>query len=119
MSQTQKKRERPAPLILTEAAVARIKTLMHGTDQPILGLRLSVGSKGCSGMSYEISYAMEEKPMDQILDQDGARLYIDPGAIMFILGSTMDYQEGELESGFTFTNPNEKGRCGCGESFHI
>lgn len=110
----------PAPMMtLTDAAAERVKHLMAQTDKPILGLRVGVKAQGCSGMSYFVEYAEEKKKFEEVVEDKGVTLLIDPAATMFLIGSEMDYQEDKLQSGFTFTNPNEKGRCGCGESFHV
>jgi iron-sulfur cluster assembly protein len=112
----------PKPIIeLTDAAVDRVKTLMAkgAGDQDILGLRVMITSTGCSGHAYKIEYATAEKAGEEVIDQNGAKVFIDPMAIMYILGSTMDYEEDDLQSQFTFTNPNEASRCGCGESFQL
>jgi iron-sulfur cluster assembly accessory protein len=109
-----------APLMtLTDAAVTRIKHLMAQTDKPIVGLRVGVKAQGCSGLSYFVEYAEEKKKFEEVVEDKGVTLLIDPAATMFLIGSEMDYQEDKLQSGFTFSNPNEKGRCGCGESFHV
>jgi iron-sulfur cluster assembly protein len=110
-------------LTLTDAAAERVRRLMAKAptagDKPVLGLRIGVKSKGCSGMSYVVEYAREQKKFEDVVEDKGVRLFIDPTAVMFLLGSTMDYSEDKFQTGFTFTNPNEKGRCGCGESFHV
>jgi iron-sulfur cluster assembly accessory protein len=109
-----------APMMtLTDAAAARAKFLIAQADKPILGLRVGVKAQGCSGMSYFVEYAEEKKMFEEVVEDKGVTLLIDPAATMFLIGSEMDYQEDKLQSGFTFNNPNEKGRCGCGESFHI
>lgn len=110
---------RPSPITVTPAAVARIKAILASRDNPAAGLRIGVSSRGCSGMSYSLEFADAKAPMDEQLDVDGATIFIDPKATMFIFGTEMDYQESQLQSGFVFRNPNEKGRCGCGESFHV
>lgn len=110
----------PAPLMtLTDAAAERVKQLMAKATKPIVGLRVGVKAQGCSGMSYYVEYAEEKKKFEEVIQDKGVTLLIDPAATMFLIGSEMDYKEDKLQSGFTFTNPNEKGRCGCGESFHV
>ncbi len=104
---------------LTNNAVARVRSLMDRTDKPVLGLRVGVSNTGCSGHSYVVEYAEDKRPFEEEVEQDGVRVFIDPVAVMFLVGSKMDYVEGKLQSGFVFDNPNEKGRCGCGESFHV
>jgi len=110
----------PAPLMtLTDAAADRVKQLMAKATKPVAGLRVGVKAQGCSGMSYFVEYAEEKKKFEEVIEDKGVTLFIDPAATMFLIGSEMDYKEDKLQSGFTFTNPNEKGRCGCGESFHV
>jgi iron-sulfur cluster assembly protein len=111
--------ERPPVVTLTDAAAERVKSLVAKSDKPVQGLRIGVKTRGCSGMSYSVEYADEPKRFEEVVEQKGVKLFIDPTAVMFILGSEVDYQEDRFSSGFTFTNPNEKGRCGCGESFHV
>ena len=89
------------------------------SDEAGVGLRIGVKSKGCSGLSYLVEYARSKKKFEEVVEDKGVTLLIDPTAIMFLLGSEMDYTRTSCSSGFTFTNPNEKGRCGCGESFHV
>jgi iron-sulfur cluster assembly accessory protein len=108
-----------APIQLTEAAIERVKSLMARADKPVVGLRVTIKPSGCSGHSYVVEYAETQLPLEDIVEQDGARVFIDPMATMFLFGAKMDYVEGKLEAGFTFENPNEKGRCGCGESFQL
>lgn len=109
-----------APMMtMTDAAVDRAKLLIAQADKPIIGLRVGVKAQGCSGMSYFVEYAEEKKMFEEVVEDKGITLLIDPAATMFLIGSEMDYQEDKLQSGFTFNNPNEKGRCGCGESFHV
>ncbi|HAD86766.1 MAG TPA: Fe-S cluster assembly scaffold SufA, partial [Rhodospirillaceae bacterium] len=83
------------------------------------GVRVGIRTKGCSGMSYTLEFADEKNEFDEVVEDKGVRIFIDPKATMFIIGTEMDFVEDKLESGFVFNNPNEKGRCGCGESFHI
>ena len=112
-------KSRPAPIKLTEAAVAQIKALLAQRGKESLGVRVGVRNAGCSGFAYTLEYVDEADPFDELVEERGVTVLIDPKAIMFLLGTEMDYVEEKLKSGFTFTNPNEKGRCGCGESFHV
>jgi iron-sulfur cluster assembly protein len=109
----------PAPLTLTDAAVHRVKNLLEQRGKPSVGIRIGVSTKGCSGLKYTIEYADEHKPYEEVVEKEGVTVLIDPKASLFILGTEMDYVEDTLQSGFVFRNPNEKGRCGCGESFHV
>lgn len=111
--------ERPPVITLTDAAADRVRNLMSKASDPVLGLRIGVKTKGCSGMSYSVEYAKEQKKFEDKVEEKGVTLFIDPTATMFIVGSEMDYVEDKFQSGFVFRNPNEKGRCGCGESFHV
>ena len=104
---------------ITDAAATRIQALMGQRGRPALGIRVGVRSRGCSGLTYTLEYADEKGKFDEIVKDKGVTILIDPKASMFIIGTEMDYVEDKLQSGFTFRNPNEKGRCGCGESFHV
>lgn len=108
-----------AILTITEAAAERIKVLLDGRGKPSHGIRIGIRSKGCTGLSYALEFADEAGPYDDVIEAHGVKVLIDPKAVMFILGSQMDYVEDKLSSGFVFQNPNEKGKCGCGESFHV
>jgi len=110
---------RPAPISITPAAADRIRNLMaaHGGDAE--GIRLAVKTAGCSGLTYQLDFARQIGEGDEIVELDGTRLIIDPEAIMFLIGTEMDFVEDKLGSSFKFRNPNEKGRCGCGESFTV
>ncbi len=110
---------RPPILTLTPAAIAQVKTLLAGRGKPSYGIRIGVKTKGCTGLAYSLEFADAAPPKDELIEVDGLKVLIDPQAVMFILGSEMDYKEEKLSSGFVFTNPNEKGKCGCGESFHV
>ena len=108
------------PITVTSAAQERIAHLLSQRDKPSAGIRIGVRSRGCSGLSYTLEYADEKTEYDEVVELDNdITLLIDPKAVMFLLGTEMDFVEDKLQSGFTFTNPNEKGRCGCGESFHV
>ncbi len=109
----------PPPITLTLRAADRVRELMAKATKPVLGLRVGVNARGCSGMSYVVEYAEEQRKFEDVVEQHGVRVFIDPTAVMYLLGSQLDYAEDKMESGFVFTNPNEKGRCGCGESFTI
>lgn len=111
--------ERPPLMTVSEAAAKQVQSLLQGRGKPSAGIRIGVRTKGCSGMSYTLEFADEKGPFDEILEDKGVTILIDPKATMFIIGTEMDYVEDKLESGFVFSNPNEKGRCGCGESFHV
>ena len=108
-----------SPLIITDAAAERVKALLDKRGKPSAGIRIGVQSKGCSGLSYTLEYADERSEFDEIVEHNGVTVLIDPKATMFILGTEMDFVEDKMQSGFVFRNPNEKGRCGCGESFHV
>ena len=111
--------ERPELLTLTDAAADRVKALIERSDKPITGLRVSVSTKGCSGLSYVFEYAEEKVGLEEVVESKDVRIFIDPMAVMFIMGSEMDYKEDKLQSGFIFSNPNAKNVCGCGESFSV
>lgn len=108
-----------SPITITVAAAERVRALLARRDAPAAGLRIGVKTKGCSGLSYTVEYADSKGPHDDVVEDKGVTIFIDPKAAMFILGSEVDYVEDKLQSGFVFRNPNEKGRCGCGESFHV
>ncbi|NBT85803.1 MAG: iron-sulfur cluster assembly accessory protein [Alphaproteobacteria bacterium] len=108
-----------APIEITEAALGRVKYLLEKRGKPSLGIRIGLRTKGCSGLSYTLEYADECHPMDEVLEKEGVTILIDPKATLFILGTEMDFVEEKMQSGFVFRNPNEKGRCGCGKSFHV
>src|SRR5471030_2681480 len=109
---------RSQAMMVTDAAALRIKALLAKRGKPSLGIRVGVRSRGCSGLTYTLEYADEKGKFDELVEDKGVTILIDPKATMFILGTEMDFVDDKLESGFKFTNPNEKGRCGCGESFH-
>ena len=106
-------------MTLTDAAADRIRALLAKRGKPAVGIRVGVRSRGCSGLTYTLEYADEKGKFDEVVQDKGVTILIDPKATMFIIGTEMDYVEDKLQSGFTFRNPNEKGRCGCGESFHV
>ena len=109
-------RPRPQVMRLTEAAALRIKDVMARADKPVAGVRVGVKNGGCAGMEYTMEWAEYQKPLDEVVEEKGVRIFIDPKAIMFLLGTEMDYKESMLKSGFVFNNPNQTAACGCGES---
>ncbi|SJZ55001.1 iron-sulfur cluster assembly protein [Enhydrobacter aerosaccus] len=113
------RRPRPQVMTVTPAAAERVRALIEGRGKPTAGVRIGVRSKGCSGLSYTLEFADKQEPMDEVVETSGLKILIDPKASLFLIGTEMDYQEEKLKSGFVFKNPNEKGRCGCGESFHV
>ena len=111
--------ERMSPLTLSDSAAQHVKALLDGRGKPSVGVRIGVRSKGCSGLSYTLEFADQKGPLDEVVETKGVTILIDPKATMFILGTEMDFVEENMQAGFVFRNPNEKGRCGCGESFHV
>jgi len=110
---------RPAPLTLTAAAAARVRDLMAGAGKPVQGVRVGIKKAGCSGLRYQVEYAEEAGPFEDVVERDGARVFIDPMAVMYLLGAEMDYEDTKMQSGFVFRNPNATSQCGCGESFAV
>lgn len=108
----------PPLMTLTEAAAERLRQLYEHGEQGKL-LRIGVKTKGCSGLSYDMTWADAPAPTDEVVHDKGITVLVDRKASLFLIGTVMDYETKALASGFTFTNPNEKGRCGCGESFHV
>ena len=108
------------PIIkLSDNAASRIKEIMSNAEKNAIGVRVSVKSGGCAGMSYVMEYAKERNPADEIIEDKGVTVFVDSAAVMYLLGTEMDYKKDELSSSFVFNNPNETERCGCGESFKI
>ncbi|MBN9543068.1 MAG: iron-sulfur cluster assembly accessory protein [Alphaproteobacteria bacterium] len=112
-------RPRRAVINISENAIKRIKELLSKRDKESAGVRVGVRSGGCSGLSYTVEYADSVTEFDIVVEQDDVKVLIDRKAELYLLGTTMDFVEEKFKSGFVFVNPNEKGRCGCGESFHI
>ena len=106
-------------MTLTDGAAKRVRELMEKRAEPSAGLRVGIRTGGCSGMAYTMEFAAEKQPLDEVVEDKGVTVLIDNKALMYLIGSEMDYVEDKLQSGFVFNNPNERGRCGCGESFHI
>ena len=108
------------PIIkLSDNAALRIKEIMANSEKNSLGVRVSVKSGGCAGMSYVMEYAKKKNPNDEIIEDKGVIVFVDSAAVMYLLGTEMDYKKDEFSSSFVFNNPNETERCGCGESFKI
>jgi len=112
-------RPRPQVMRLTDAAAERIKELMAGADKPFAGLRVGVKNGGCAGMSYTMEYAEASNPTDEVVEDKGVRILIDPKAVLFLLGTEMDYRTDKLSAQFVFNNPNQTSACGCGESVQL
>ena len=106
-------------ITLTDNAASRIKDIMSKDENKSLGVRVGVKSGGWAGMSYIMEYAKEINPNDEVIEDKGVKVFIDPGAIMYLLGTEMDYKKEQFSSSFIFKNPNETERCGCGESFKV
>ncbi|MBU6499200.1 MAG: iron-sulfur cluster assembly accessory protein [Rhodospirillales bacterium] len=118
LSQAKPRRALPPLMTLTEAAAERLRAL-YAKGEADMKLRISVNTKGCSGMAYDMSWVAEAGPGDEVVTDRGVTVLVDRKASLFLIGTIMDYESKALSAGFTFINPNEKGRCGCGESFHV
>ena len=112
-------RPKPQVMRLSEAAASRIKELMAKSDRPIAGLRVGVKNGGCAGMEYTMEYADAVKPTDEVVEDKGVKIMVDPKAVLFLLGTEMDYKTDKLTSQFVFNNPNQTSACGCGESVQL
>ena len=113
------RRPRPKVVTLTEAAAARVKEIMDKADQPYAGLRVGVKNGGCAGQEYVFEYAKEKGPIDEVVEDKGVTILIEPKAVLFLIGTEIDYEVTKLSSKFVFHNPNETDACGCGESVTI
>jgi iron-sulfur cluster assembly protein len=110
---------KPNVLTITDAAANHIRALMQARATPAKGVRISLKTKGCSGMAYSLEYVDVVKSGDEHVCDKDVNVYIDPQAVLFLIGTHMDFDDDPLQPGFKFINPNEKGRCGCGQSFHV
>ena len=119
MTAETKIRARPAAVILTPNAQARIADLMAQAPEGAIGVKLSTPRRGCSGLAYSVDYVTEAKPLDERLETPGGTLFVDGASILYLIGSRMDWVEDDFTAGFVFQNPNAKGSCGCGESFTV
>ena len=109
----------PAVMTLTDAASERVREIMAKQDPPLAGLRVGIKKGGCAGMEYTMDAVAEPDPKDEIVEADGARVFVDKAAVLFLLGSEMDFEVTKFRAGFTFRNPNEVSACGCGESVEL
>lgn len=112
-------RPRPQVMRLTDAAAAHIKDILGRAEGPIAGVRVGVKNGGCAGMSYTMEYAESANARDEVIDDKGVRLFIDPKAVLFLLGTEMDYKADKMQAQFIFNNPNQVSACGCGESVQL
>jgi iron-sulfur cluster assembly protein len=112
-------RPRPQAMRLSDAAASRIKELMAKMNRPVAGLRVGVKNGGCAGMSYTMEYAESISPLDEVIEDKGVTVLIDPKAVLFLLGTEMDFETSKMSSQFVFNNPNQTSACGCGESVAI
>ena len=112
-------RPRPQVMRLTEAAASRIKSVMAQADKPVAGVRVGVKNGGCAGMEYTMEYADTVRPTDEVVEDKGVKILIDPKAVLFLLGTEMDYKTEKLSAQFVFNNPNQTSACGCGESVQL
>ncbi|MCB2072289.1 MAG: iron-sulfur cluster assembly accessory protein [Novosphingobium sp.] len=119
MSSETKTRARPAAVILTPAAEERIAALMAQAPEDAIGVKLSTPRRGCSGLAYSVDYVSQADPIDERIETPGGTFFIDGASVLYLVGSTMDWQEDDFAAGFVFDNPNAKGSCGCGESFTV
>ncbi len=113
------RRERPKPVKLSDAAAARIAAIMANAPGQYAGVRVGVTNGGCAGMSYTMDYASEAKPFEEVMEDKGVKIFIDPKAILFLIGTELDFIQEKLGSRFVFNNPNQTSACGCGESVQI
>jgi iron-sulfur cluster assembly protein len=116
---TKSRAPRPAAVILTPSAEARVAKLMASAPEGTIGVKLSTPRRGCSGLAYSVDYVAAANPMDERIETPGGAFFIDGASVLYLIGSTMDWQEDDFTAGFVFNNPNAKGACGCGESFTV
>jgi iron-sulfur cluster assembly protein len=112
-------RPRPQVMRLTDAAAARVRDILAKAERPAVGLRVGITKGGCAGMTYKVEYAENIKPGDEVIEDKGVRVIVDPSAVLFLLGTEMDYKVDKLSAQFVFKNPNETSACGCGESVQL
>ncbi len=112
-------RPRPQVMRLTDAAAARVRELSARADSEIVGLRVGVKNGGCAGMSYTVEYAHDIRPTDEVVEDKGVKILVEPKAVLFLLGTEMDFKIDKMAAQFVFNNPNQTGACGCGESVQL
>jgi iron-sulfur cluster assembly protein len=112
-------RPKPQVMRLTEAAATRVKDIVAKADRQVVGVRVGITKGGCAGMTYKVEYADSVKPGDEVVEDKGARVLIDPSAVLYLLGTEMDFKVDKLSAQFVFRNPNESSACGCGESVQL
>lgn len=117
--QTPVRRPRPQVMTLTPAAIARVRALMAGKGETAGGLKIGIKKGGCAGMEYTMTMVEAVDKFDEVIEADGARVIVDPQAVLYLLGTEMDYKSGKLATQFVFNNPNQKSACGCGESVNL
>ena len=116
---TPKSRPRPQVMRLTDAAATRVRELTERADSEIIGLRVGIKNGGCAGQSYTVEYAHDLKPTDEVVEDKGVKVLVDPKAVLFLLGTEMDYKADKMQAQFIFNNPNQVSACGCGESVQL
>ena len=112
-------RTRPQVMRLTDAAASRVRELSERADSEIVGLRVGIKNGGCAGQSYTVEYAHDVKPTDEVVEDKGVKILVDPKAVLFLLGTEMDYKADKMQAQFVFNNPNQISACGCGESVQL
>lgn len=116
---TRPRRPRPKVVTLTEAAATRVREIMDGAEKPYVGLKIGVKNGGCAGQEYTFAYAEGIEPLDEVVEDKGVTILVDPKAVLFLIGSEIDFETTKLSSKFVFRNPNQTDACGCGESVTI
>ncbi len=119
MTSGRPRRERPKLLTITDAAAARILEIMEQSEDTVLGLKIGVKNAGCAGMAYTLEYATERDPLDEVVEDKGVTVFVEAKAVLFLIGTEMDYQVDKLSAQFVFNNPNQTDACGCGESVNL
>ena len=112
-------RPRPKVMTLTDSAASRVRQILAKSDRPITGLRVGVKNGGCAGMEYTMEWAEEKRPFDEVVEDKGVKILVEPKAVLFLLGTEMDYKVDKMSAQFIFNNPNQTGACGCGESVQL